>query len=201
MRRAGMGRDAYPRWLGALMTSFFFRFFIFLLLLVSQSLVANRAFAATEFDLLLDGVESHCNYSDELNDLTNNLVTVQDGDYFVDWKEARMVVPSSLRLAMRNPQIIEENQEYLWISIPVDGTWKGFKIASIQFLRGKSNGLNSISIAFARPFDAAQRFFAPIVKQADQRLSANAAESDGLPTTISLDNNDGSLRLTCDDSQ
>ena len=121
---------------------------------------------------------------------------VEDNDsYRVDKRGAKNALSPKLVESVDQIRVIDENDEALNISVSLQGAWHGYEVRELQFLLGKGNGINAISVEFSPPFDPVLKFFGPRIEKSKQNILKSNLDYMEIVTDLNLV--DGNVRLYC----
>lgn len=148
------------------------------------------AMAGASFDAFLEGVDDGCRASPAFVTFEQGLVA-----RFTPPKrgDAAIPTPAELAAAIGGATAVDKG-EWVEVSVPVEGTWRGLALRRLVFSLGKENGIHAWAVQFAAPASEVTATFAERVAASKARMAKDYAE---IEATTDLDFADRTV-LYCD---
>ncbi|MBV5264512.1 hypothetical protein [Pinisolibacter aquiterrae] len=146
--------------------------------------------AGAVFDGFLEGMDDGCRQSPAFQAFEQSLVARHTPPIR---RGTKIAAPADLAAAI-GPAAAVDKGEWVEVSVPLDGTWRGVAVKRFVFSLGKENGIHAWAVEFAAPAEAVTATFAERVKRSNAAMAVEYAEIEA-STGLDLD---GRAALYCD---
>lgn len=146
--------------------------------------------AGAVLDGFLEGMDEGCRQSPAFQAFEQSLVARHTPPIR---RGTAIVAPPDLAAAI-GPATAVDKGEWVEVSVPLDGTWRGVAVKRFVFSLGKENGIHAWAVEFAAPAEAVTATFAERVKRSNAAMAVEYAEIEA-STGLDLD---GRAALYCD---
>lgn len=152
----------------------------------------GAAVAGASFDAFLSGLDHACKSSTAFEDFW---ASVNDHYGYSEGERPKIAFPGDLRPAIGTIAATDKG-EWVEVTMPLDGTFRGLTLARLTFFVGKENGITGYRVEFAEPPARLKATLGKAVAAGMKRMAAE--DTAGVGSSTGFDFAKGASAVFCD---